>query len=406
MSAPPLSPPHSATPLDETASEAEIEAEVEEDIEEEIGRDLDAAGAQARRKPLAQRRFNALPGGVRAVIGCGLALVGGTLCHQAQIPLPWLLGALFASALLSMTGFALPIPAFVRQYGQSVAGFAVGVFFTPEVGRQAVSLGGLIAVAGVASILVSVGLSAWLARLGGCDRRSAFFAVMPGGLAEMAGLAHQFKADITIVSVVQSLRVVVIVLTLPPGLTLYMRHTADMTVVHPPQMSTLMLGIGVAVSIGCAHLLNRLRIFNAFLLGGLAVGIGLGLLVDTPISAPPYARAIAQIAIGASLGARFHWLTLRRLGPRLVPAAVGSTLALILANVGIAWLISSYVDFPTAVLAASPGGIAEMSLTAEALGLAPPIVAAWHLVRIVLVALLTAPLFRFWERRAAAASSS
>ncbi len=49
----------------------------------------------------------------------------------------------------------------------------------------------------------------------------------------------------------------------------------------------------MAISVLFAHLLNRLRIFNAFLLGGLAVGIMPGLLVDTPVAAPAYARALA-----------------------------------------------------------------------------------------------------------------
>ncbi|MCJ8142575.1 AbrB family transcriptional regulator [Ancylobacter sp. A5.8] len=371
----------------------------EEEIEEEIEREVEATRPEPLAGALLQRHFNRLPDWGRVIGGGALATLAGLLFHLGHTPLPWLLGALFCAALMSMTGFSLPVPAFVRQYGQSVAGFAVGVFFTPEVGRQVLDLGLIITLAGVVSILVSVLLSLPLARLGGCDRRSAFFAVMPGGLAEMAGLAHQFNANITVVSVAQSLRVVVIVLTVPAGLTLYMHHAATVPLSHRPEMSTLMLAAGVVTAGVCAQVMNRLRIFNAFLLGGLIVGAGFGLMAQEPIAAPPYARAIAQIAIGISLGARFHWLTLRRFGSRFVPATVVATLLLLLANVAIAWAVSGYVDFPTAVLAASPGGVAEMSLTAEALGLAPPIVAAWHFVRIVLVATLTAPLFRFWERK-------
>ncbi|MFT0858608.1 AbrB family transcriptional regulator [Ancylobacter sp. G4_0304] len=371
----------------------------EEAIEEEIEREVEAALPEPLAGALLQRHFNRMPGWARVIGGAALATLAGALFHLAHTPLPWLLAALFCAALMSMTGFSLPVPAFVRQYGQSVAGFAVGVFFTPEVGRQVLDLGLIITLAGVASILVSVALSLPLAKFGGCDRRSAFFAVMPGGLAEMAGLAHQFNANITVVSVAQSLRVVVIVLTVPAGLTLYMHHAATAPISHPPEMSTLMLAVGVVAAALCAQILNRLRLFNAFLLGGLVAGIGFGLMMEEPIAAPPYARAIAQIAIGVSLGARFHWLTLRRFGSRFVPATVIATVLLILANVAIAWAVSAYVDFPTAVLAASPGGVAEMSLTAEALGLAPPIVAAWHFMRIVLVATLTAPLFRFWDRR-------
>lgn len=381
--------------LDEVGNEDEFEQEIEQEVEAAV---VGAALADPARGFL-QRRFNRLPVWVRVACGGTLATLGGVIAHELRVPLPWLLGALFFSAALSMAGFSLPIPAFVRQYGQSVAGFAVGVFFTPDVGRQVLDLGLVILAAGLGSILISIALSLPLARFGGCDRRSAFFAVIPGGLAEMAGLAHQFNANITVVSVTQSLRVVIIVLTVPAGLTLYMHHAREAAVFHPPEMSTLMLVAGVAVSALCAQLMNRLRIFNAFLLGGLVVGIAVGLSVTDPVAAPPYARAVAQIAIGVSLGARFHWVTLRQSGSRFVPASIAATLLLILANVAIAWAVSAYVDFPTAVLAASPGGIAEMSLTAEALGLAPPIVAAWHFARILLVAVLTAPLFRFWERR-------
>ncbi|WP_018390835.1 AbrB family transcriptional regulator [Ancylobacter sp. FA202] len=371
----------------------------DDEFEEEIEREIEASLAGPASRGALQSRFNRLPVWLRIACGGVLAAGGGVIAHHFHLPLPWLLGALFGSAALSVAGFSLPIPAFVRQYGQTVAGFAVGVFFTPEVGHQVLDLGLVILIASLASILISIVLSLPLARFGGCDRRSAFFAVIPGGLAEMAGLAHQFKANITVVSVAQSLRVVVIVLTVPAALTLYMHHARDAGVVHPPDMSTLMLVIGIALSALCAQVMNRLRIFNAFLLGGLVIGMAVGMTAEGAVAAPPYARAIAQIAIGASLGARFHWLTLRQAGPRFVPASIVATFLLIFANVAIAAAVAAYVDFPTAVLAASPGGIAEMALTAEALGLAPPIVAAWHFARILLVALLTAPLFRFWERR-------
>jgi membrane AbrB-like protein len=124
----------------------------------------------------------------------------------------------------------------------------------------------------------------------------------------------------------------------------------------------------------------------------------MGLSVPAPVSAPDYARAFAQVAIGVALGAKFQWITLRAMGLRFLPATVLCTLLLLFVNVGLALLMSGHVPFATAVLATSPGGVAEMSLTAEALNLIAPLVTAWHLVRIVLVAVLTAPLFRLYSR--------
>jgi uncharacterized membrane protein AbrB (regulator of aidB expression) len=47
----------------------------------------------------------------------------------------------------------------------------------------------------------------------------------------------------------------------------------------------------------------------------------------------------------------------------------------------------------TAILATSPGGIAEMSLTAKTLHLGVPIVTAFHVARMVVLVLLIGPFF-------------
>ena len=46
------------------------------------------------------------------------------------------------------------------------------------------------------------------------------------------------------------------------------------------------------------------------------------------------------------------------------------------------------------LLAAAPGGIAEMSITAQVLKIGVPLVTAAHVTRFVIVVLLTAPMYR------------
>jgi hypothetical protein len=50
------------------------------------------------------------------------------------------------------------------------------------------------------------------------------------------------------------------------------------------------------------------------------------------------------------------------------------------------------------LLGTSPGGIAEMCITAKVLQLGVPVVTAFHVTRYVAVVVLTAPLYR-WETR-------
>jgi hypothetical protein len=52
----------------------------------------------------------------------------------------------------------------------------------------------------------------------------------------------------------------------------------------------------------------------------------------------------------------------------------------------------------TMVLATSPGGIAEMALTARVLHLGVPVVTAFHVARMVVVVLGIGPLYRAWMR--------
>jgi uncharacterized membrane protein AbrB (regulator of aidB expression) len=56
------------------------------------------------------------------------------------------------------------------------------------------------------------------------------------------------------------------------------------------------------------------------------------------------------------------------------------------------------------LLGTSPGGIAEMCITAKVLQLGVPVVTAFHVTRYVAVLLLTAPIYRWVARRDGAAA--
>ena len=67
-------------------------------------------------------------------------------------------------------------------------------------------------------------------------------------------------------------------------------------------------------------------------------------------------------------------------------------------SAGFAWLLAQAAGLhpATVLLGTSPGGIAEMSITAKVLQLGVPVVTAFHVVRYIAVLTLTAPLYR-WE---------
>jgi uncharacterized membrane protein AbrB (regulator of aidB expression) len=67
-----------------------------------------------------------------------------------------------------------------------------------------------------------------------------------------------------------------------------------------------------------------------------------------------------------------------------------------LCALGLGWL--TQLDIRSLTLGMMPGGIAEMSLTAENLQLSVPLVTAIQVVRLLLVLFLAEPIFRRWQK--------
>jgi membrane AbrB-like protein len=110
-----------------------------------------------------------------------------------------------------------------------------------------------------------------------------------------------------------------------------------------------------------------------------------------------------QCLLGCALGARFAPDFLRG-AHRFVSAVAASVLVSIAVSalfaVAMAW--ASGLNPATLVLGTAPGGIAEMCITANVLQLGVPLVTAFHVTRLVVLLLLTAPLFariRGWRER-------
>jgi exosortase/archaeosortase len=77
--------------------------------------------------------------------------------------------------------------------------------------------------------------------------------------------------------------------------------------------------------------------------------------------------------------------------------------ASVIAGLLLAWLFN--LPIATMLLATSPGGLAEMTITAQALKVGVPLVVAFHLFRVIVVNMGTQYIYTFsvWARDALAA---
>lgn len=328
-------------------------------------------------------------------LGLGIAGVAGFIAARFSVPLPWMIGPLVVIAGLSVLGFRLAVPFASRQTGQIVLGTAIGLHFTPEVaayvGRYTLYIGG----AALVSILLGAMLSLLFARTGSINRRTAFFGSMPGGVAEMAVLAERYGAETGLVALAQSIRVMFIVIVIPFALVLLGVTGTDVDSSVALPLHPVKLGLMLGGSVLTGLLLAKFRIMNAWLIGPLSFGILIA-VNQWPLSqVPPLFINAGQVLIGAALGLRFRRGLILRLG-RFIPAALLNTALLVLFSSGFAAIIADWtgLQFGNLVLALAPGGVAEMSITAQVLQLAVPLVTAFHVTRMVFVVLLSGPIFR------------
>ena len=132
----------------------------------------------------------------------------------------------------------------------------------------------------------------------------------------------------------------------------------------------------------------------AFVLGALAVAIPITAF-DVHLSAMPQVASNAgQCLLGCALGVRFQPDFLRG-AHRFVTAVAGSVLVSIALSAAFAGALAwaFHLNPATLILGAAPGGIAEMCITAKVLQLGVPLVTAFHVTRLVVLLLITAPLF-------------
>lgn len=330
-----------------------------------------------------------------SVFGLTVAGTAGFIATKLNIPLPWMVGPLLTIAGLSILGVRILLPNFSRQTGQIVLGTAIGLHFTPVVAVFVAQYAIIIFIAALISIAIGGLLSLLLARTGSISRPTAFFASMPGGVAEMSVLAERYGGETSLVALAQSIRVVFIVLVIPLALVLFGVTGTDVHLLDDMPLRPFALVIMLGFSFMAGYVLFKFRIINAWLIGPLVVGILIALNEWSLSQIPNTFVNAGQVLIGSALGLRFRREVVLKLG-RFIPAAILNTAIMVLLSVLVAGLMGRWTSIQTGnlVLALAPGGVAEMSITAQVLQLGVPLVTAFHVIRMILVVVLSAPLFR------------
>jgi uncharacterized protein len=349
------------------------------------------------------------------------AWLAAGICVALHTPLPWMIGPLLVTAVLAMAGVPIMSWTPLRNLGQWIIGAALGLYFTPQVVALVTGLWWAIALNIVWALLLGLLFGEWLFRLHapptpgrtagwraalvvqGLSRRTTYFASPIGAASEMTLMGERHGAQTELVAASHSLRVLLVTLIIPFGFQWAGLQGLDSL----PPAAREVSGPGFAMlalltGAGCL-LMVWARRTNPWFIGALGAALLLTASGTTLSAIPQELTNAAQLLIGVSLGVRFTRSFVHQ-APRWLASVALATVLMIVLCAGFAWSLAQLagLHWATLLLGTSPGGIAEMAITAKVLQLGVPVVTAFHVTRLTAVLLLAEAMFRWTYQRAPA----
>lgn len=344
-----------------------------------------------------------------------LSALGGLLLSSLGMSIGWMIGTLIVATTLAITRpqfLKVPsnskgMPKVWLYIGQLILAIELGQQINLTVVSTFVDNWLPVSIILLISILFSLGSGFILFKFTSNDLLTSLFSTAPGGLSAMPGIAEEVGANTATVSVVQIMRVFLVVLTVP----LLVSSLGEQATVAAPSKAAFSFSLEsvswtfvlvFAAFIG--YLIGKRFKFPApWLVGGMLT-VGIMQVAGSAIAGynltawwPHLVLIIAQVIIATSIGSRFQADMFQGM-KRTIGVAFISTIVLIGTMFLCAYIVSEVggIPFITTALAFAPGGVAEMATTSVVLGADAPFVVAVQVFRILIVSLLLPPIFRWF----------
>jgi membrane AbrB-like protein len=329
-----------------------------------------------------------------------VAAVSGAFA-LAGLPSPLLFGGLVGGLVhaLALPRMRVEPPRLLFVAGQAIIGVTVGASIDWGTLRDLGWDWPAVVAVTVATLALSVLVGQLLRLHRGTSAVTASFAAVAGGASGMTALSRDLGADDRVVTVIQYLRVLVILLAMP----------AVVTIGFGAEQSDPALTVSAgwddagfaALAVVLGLVLGRvLHLPSPAVLGGLLATILLLLLpVFEGAVVPTAVQGAGFLLVGVDVGLRFTASSLRAIG-RMLPTALLVIALIIVACAGLGVLLSEVTGTSRldGYLATTPGGLYAVLATAAGTDADVTFVSAVQMLRLLLV-LLAAPLLARLLRR-------
>ncbi|MDR0807306.1 MAG: AbrB family transcriptional regulator [Enterobacteriaceae bacterium] len=310
-----------------------------------------------------------------------------------HVPAAMMLGPMITAVIMSLCGTKIRVDSRLFISAQAVLGCMIAKNLSASTLGSLAANWSIVLFVVVATLLASF-LSGWLlVRFSSLPGTTGAWGSSPGGAAAMVAMSEDYGADMRLVAFMQYLRVLFVSASAAIVAHLMIdenvRTVVREVIWFPPLDRRFFTTLALAAIAG--WLGRRLRVPSGTMLFPMIIGAGLQTSEVLTIQLPEWFLAIAYAIIGWCVGLRFNRavfiLALRTL-PQIVASILGLMVLCALMSVALTEVLG--MDFLTAFLATSPGGVETVAIIAAGSGVDMSFVMAMQTLRLFSI-LLTGP---------------
>jgi len=343
-----------------------------------------------------------------------VAVAGGFIGHRLKLPAGGMLGAMIAVITLQMIFEQSALPSGLQVILQLASGTMIGSRVTKKdaLDLKRLALPTIIII--ICMFIINIAIGSTMYRFSKLDIVTALFASAPGGMMDMAIISAELGANPAYVALLQLSRLMFIFTCMVP---FYRKLIAKIKPPADPALSepSTVLPENEPQNPDPAHRYIWVKKLCITLLCGCTTGIALWLL-DIPAGAiigamlgtaicnivtakayfPSHARLPLQVLAGAFIGMRMDRASILAIGNLLIPAII-LFVGVIVITFTTAFIVHKItrLELTTCLLASTPGGLTEMALMADDLGLDAPKIAILQTARLMSVIIFFPTMLHF-----------
>lgn len=320
-----------------------------------------------------------------------IALISGIVVMRFKVPAGGMIGGMIGVAVFNLIFGKAYIYPYVRIGVQICLGAMSGSRVSIKELKEMRKLVGSIICMFVVLMAINIIFGVIIIQTTGLDASTALLSITAGGATDMVFFAEDIGADTGMVGLLQSLRMLYCNGILPIIFVELLRRKQDMTelrtecIKEQPMFSYQKLtGMFIAAVIG-GLLFRSLGIAGGTLVGAMIFTVVYTCVIGKTVY-PNKLKRYQQILTGAYIG-----VSITRDTVSMIPSMAVAMVIIIIDIMLYVFLMSaifsktSKLDYGTCLLCSTPGGVGEVSILSEEMGMNTAVVATVNTVRMILV---------------------